>query len=506
MGKERAAQPALFYTRFNLEERLRKDHPLRAIDAVINFDFIYEEVEHLYGTKGNVSVPPPVILKLMLLLVLYNVRSERELMATIPERLDWIWFLGLDLDSEVPDHSVLSKARRRWGADVFRNFFERTVVACASAGLVDGKKLFCDSSLVVADASNRSIVDRHSLKRHLNRAYKEMERRLESDSVDRNDDDDDEDDGAKRIRNTPVNSRFVSTTDPESELVRKSKGGAKLAYQSHRGIDSAYGVITTTILGRGNENEAHRLGELIDQHKRNGGRSATTVVADSKYGTNENLIACHDRGLRLHTRPLKDIQQKRSRTKGHFNEDMFLYDEASDTYTCPAGQKLYRRNRRIGRAASEYIPRANTCNRCDLREQCTTSTTRGRSIKRHFRAEAIAAMRAITRTSQARTDFVRRQTFMERSFAQAGRYGFKRARYRGLERVSIQDAVIAAVQNLAILVRHGKNPPAAVLEMVGSAAIGRIVSIQTQLRDFVRTLLASLLNSSANSPLSPSLS
>lgn len=46
----------------------------------------------------------------MLLLVRYNVRSERELMDTLPERLDWLWFLGLDLDSEIPHHSVLSKA------------------------------------------------------------------------------------------------------------------------------------------------------------------------------------------------------------------------------------------------------------------------------------------------------------------------------------------------------------------------------------------------------------
>ena len=54
-------------------------------------------------------MPPPVILKMMLLLVLHNVRSEPELLATIAERLDWLWFLGFDLDDEVPNHSVLSK-------------------------------------------------------------------------------------------------------------------------------------------------------------------------------------------------------------------------------------------------------------------------------------------------------------------------------------------------------------------------------------------------------------
>ena len=66
-------------------------------------------LQETYGRKGNVSVPPPIILKMMLLLVLYNVRSERELMNTIPLRIDWMWFLCYDLDDEIPNHSVLSK-------------------------------------------------------------------------------------------------------------------------------------------------------------------------------------------------------------------------------------------------------------------------------------------------------------------------------------------------------------------------------------------------------------
>jgi hypothetical protein len=59
---------------------------LRKIAAAIDFDFIYNQVEDKYGTNGNISVPPPVILNMMLLLIFYNVRSERELIQTIPER------------------------------------------------------------------------------------------------------------------------------------------------------------------------------------------------------------------------------------------------------------------------------------------------------------------------------------------------------------------------------------------------------------------------------------
>jgi len=61
----------------------------------------------------------------MFLFFYCNIRSERELMETIPERIDWLWFFGYNLDSDIPNHSVLSKARKRWGQDVFRQFFER---------------------------------------------------------------------------------------------------------------------------------------------------------------------------------------------------------------------------------------------------------------------------------------------------------------------------------------------------------------------------------------------
>jgi transposase len=117
MGYDPPPNDPLFSFYVQLETRVRKDHPLRKIKELIDFDFIYDEVRKTYGEKGNVSVPPPVILKLMLLLILYNVRSERELMETLPERLDWLWFLGFTIESPIPDHSVLSKARKRWGED-----------------------------------------------------------------------------------------------------------------------------------------------------------------------------------------------------------------------------------------------------------------------------------------------------------------------------------------------------------------------------------------------------
>jgi transposase len=220
MGYEpKENQGKLFYYGINLEERIRPDHPLRKMAGLIDFDFIYDEVKESYGIKGNVSVPPPVILKLMLLLVLYNVRSERELMATIAERLDWLWFLGYDLDDEIPNHSVLSKARARGGVEAFQRFFERIVGQCVEAGLVDGSKLFVDASLVDADASNNSVVDTERFKKELGKSYQRLEERLE-DFADR--------------KITPANSRYLSATDPDASVTRHSVGESKLRYKTHR--------------------------------------------------------------------------------------------------------------------------------------------------------------------------------------------------------------------------------------------------------------------------------
>lgn len=464
MGRESPPQASLFYTGINLDNRVRSDHMLRKVARLVDFDFVYAEVKESYGYNGNVSVPPSMILKLMLLLVLYNVRSERELMATLPERLDWLWFLGLELDSEIPDHSVLSKARKRWGVTLFQSFFERIVWQCVEARLVDGKKLFCDSSLVQADASCNSIVDTQGLRRYLNPAYRELEARLlERDEHKAQEDKNDSGDNPPR-RNV-VNQRFVSTTDPEASVVRKGKGKAKLHYQTHRGIDGAYGVITATVVGPGDQNEAHRLRDLIEAHQDHTRHNVEVVVADSKYGTTANFFDCHDHGISAHMPVLKQTQDQQESRRKIFPESRFIYDAQSDTYSCPGGQTLSKRKHWVERKAFEYVTARGVCQQCSLRAQCTQSESGGRTLKRHERQELLDQLRAQARSATARRDIWIRQHFMERSFAQATRFGLKRARWRGQWRVQIQDYLIAIVQNIELLIAHASPKPRAALAL-----------------------------------------
>ena len=445
MGCSPPPQGKLFYTNVNLDKRIRPSHPLRRISHLIDFDFIYQEVAATYGANGNVSVPPPVILKLMLLLVFYNVRSERELMDTLPERLDWLWFLGYDLDTDIPDHSVLSKARRRWGMKVFKTFFERIVWQCVQAGLVDGRKLFVDASLIEADASNNSVVDTHSLKGQLNERYKELERRL--------DEPDDLSPGAGAYGH--VNKRFRSTTDPDAAIVRQ--GRPKLTYKTHRAVDSTAEVITATAVTPGDVNEAHLLLALADTHQANTARGADTVIADSKYGTIDNYLACHDRGVAAHLPDLKKAADKRAAQRKIFADTRFVYDPETDTYRCPAGQRLKRKSLHMKRQSADYGAPKKVCAACALRPHCTQNKM-GRTIKRHLRQDDLDKMRALSKSPPAKRDIRIRQHLMERSFARAARYGFSRARWRGRWRVEIQEYLTAAIQNIETLMRYGRDP------------------------------------------------
>jgi IS5 family transposase len=410
----------------------------------------------------------------MLLLVFYNVRSERELMDTLPERIDWLWFLGYDFDSEIPNHSILSKARKKWGVDIFQGFFERIVQQCVEAGLVDGRKIFVDSSLVDANASNNSVLDTRNLKHQLHKNYKKLEARLEERA--------ESSDPSRSYEKK--NNRYISSTDPDAALVNRGK--AKLSYQVHRAVDGKHEIITATDAAPGDVNEAHLMLPLLEKHEETTETKAETVVADSKYGTIDNFLACHDQGIKAHIPDLRDVAINRIAKTDIFMEDRFSYDPASDTYTCPAGVQLKPKSLHIARQSRDYGAPKKACVACQLREQCTRNKS-GRTIKRHLRQDVLERMRAISRSANARYDIKTRQHLIERSFAKSTRYGFDQARWRGLWRMRIQEYLTCAIQNIQVLIAHSSKPR--------KAAAARLLVVQrTVVNAFESLRICAILN------------
>jgi len=520
MGKLLPKQISLFSFDVNLELRVPSDHPLRAIKKRLDLSFADALVEKTYGSSGHVSLPPQIILRMLFLLFYYDLPSERQLCQELPYRLDFLWFLDLDLDSPIPHHSVLSKARARWGTEVFHELFVRTLAQCVEAGLVSGELLHIDSTIIAASASKNSVVKSSpELIAALRRACQKQEQKLEilpapterkqtgeaelplpsgaanspptlsivphlkpepvqkveaevpstsaepvppiltvlakptSDSAAPGE-------SPVAAKKAPVNQTHVSLTDPEAELAPDKSGVTRLSYKEHRLVDDQCGVITALKITGSTVADGSQLPELHRAHQaRTPVTVATPAIAgDKHYGTDKNYRYCMAEGLRPHLgRVGNNVEEK-----GLFGPHRFQYEPERDQFRCPAGHTLVLHQRRPEVHRKIYqIAQAELCHACPLRPQCTRSKY-GRSLIVAEDYQTISAARAEADSPAAQRSRKRRRHVMEGSFADAmNNHGAKRARWRGRQRQEIQSCLIAAIQNLRILIgRMNPDEPA----------------------------------------------
>lgn len=407
----------------NLGKLIPPDDPLRRINRVLKLDFVREEVARCYGRNGNESVDPVIIVKLMLLLFLDNVPSERELLRVTAMRIDYRWFLGYDLTDPVPHHSVLSKARSRWGVEAFQRLFERVVTQCVEAGLVDAGKIHLDSSLIDAHAALKTV--RKFSAEEIAAACAQTTERLDE-----------------------PKPGWRSTTDPQAAVVRQGNTASRPRYKTHRAVENKSGVVTAVETTPGNIDEGQRMMALVEQHQKSTGQSAATVIADCKYGTVSNFVAAQQQGIATHMADLASSQNPHRELEDVFPPEAFDYDEKTDTYVCPAQQRLHRRNYHAARHYWEYAGARKICAACHLRSACTRNQA-GRTLNRHEQQALLEQGRRQSSSEAAQADRKRRQHWMERSFADAANnHGLKRSRWRGLWKQIIQNLLIATCQNL----------------------------------------------------------
>jgi len=117
----------------SLEELLLKDNFYRHLEETLDVSFVRDLVEDRYAPSGRPSVDPVVFFKLQLVLFFERLRSERQLMAVVADRLSIRWYLGYDLHEPLPEHSSLTRIRDRYGLGTFRRFFEDSRRSCKSA-------------------------------------------------------------------------------------------------------------------------------------------------------------------------------------------------------------------------------------------------------------------------------------------------------------------------------------------------------------------------------------
>ncbi len=315
----------------SLEELVPDDHFYRRLEAVLDLSFVRELVGPLYAKGGRPSVDPVVFFKLQLVMFFEDLRSERQLMRVVSDRLSLRWYLlGYDLHEPLPDHSSLTRIRERYGLEVFRRFFERIVEKCVEAGLVWGRELFFDATKVEANASidstrSRSLVEGR-LEEHLVGVFPEdpppdpAEERPGAVVAGVVGPEGDErqalaQTNALRHRWIAKNGRQergvlrwgykrmadlrVSTTDPDaSPMHQKKKGASKLGYLTHYVVvDGGKARVILDALVTGAEvTENLPMPEMLFRSTFRWGLRPRSVTGDAAYGTRENLVAIEKAG------------------------------------------------------------------------------------------------------------------------------------------------------------------------------------------------------------------
>ena len=203
-----------------------------------------------------------------LLGIVHDRKLLREAQVTLAIRR----FAGYRLHERLPDHSSLTRIRQRWGERRFREVFERTVACCVDAGIASGEVVHIDATLIRADVSWDSMVERHATA-----------------VLDGN---------ASIPAAEPGGGKRVSLTDPDATLATGTRGGrTEPRYKQHTAVDDQAGVIVDVVLTTGSTTE----GDLVETHLDNvaqlTGRSVKVLTADAGYAYAKTYRSAEQRGV-----------------------------------------------------------------------------------------------------------------------------------------------------------------------------------------------------------------
>ena len=235
----------------DLEVRVRTDHPLRPIRAIVNeaLSALEQEFAPLYARIGRPSIPPEMLLRAMLLQAFYSIRSERQLMERLEFDLLFRWFVGLGVDDPAWDHSTFSKNRDRLlEGDIATKLLGAVLAQPRVKRLLSTEHFSVDGTLIEAWASMKSFRPKDGS----DEPPSEGGRNAETDFR-----------GERRS-----NATHASTTDPDARLYRKGDGKeAKLCFMGHALMENRSGLLVGTCLTRA-DGHAERVAALalIEPH------------------------------------------------------------------------------------------------------------------------------------------------------------------------------------------------------------------------------------------------
>jgi transposase len=448
---EKKKEEKLFYY-FRPEELIPEDHILRLVDRYVDFSYVHPKVEHLYSNTGRPSIDPELMMRMLLVGYLFGISSERRLCDEVGMHVGYRWFVGLALDEKVADHSTFSKNRhgRFKESRIYQQIFDQIVQQCIENGLVSGKHLTVDSTLVKANASFKNLEPIVvSLKpwEYIDKVEKQnpvLEEQPEHDAPW-------EPHGDYPQRGGKVsNQTHRCRVDPDSRIARKSNFSE--TYLGH-GVSYVMDNKSRIILGA-DQNLANRNADaetavrLIARLKWAFQLSPHTLGADKGYATGLFLHWLLEQEVLAHV-PIMDARNRNE--KGIYPIEQFHYDAEKDQFCCPQGKTL--RYWGIHKHRKQHVYRASPkdCGQCPVKEQCTRATYR--SLSYHIYEDDIDVARTLTKTRGYRIS-QRMRKRIEELFGEAKEcMGLRRMKFRRALFVREQVLFTAAAQNIKRMVR-----------------------------------------------------
>jgi transposase len=255
----------------SIEERIPIEHPLRRIKKLADQRLVKLSAvfNRMYSQVGRPSIAPERVLKSLLLMALYSVRSERQLCEQLGYNLLFRWFLDMELEEKSFDATVFSKNRERLlEHEVGRLFFDTVVKQAREANLISEDHFSVDGTLIEAWASLKSFRPK---------------------GEDRSRDKDPGDPGNRWVDfhgEKRSNETHESKSDPESLLARKGPGKeAKLCYGAHALMENRNGLLVDLRVTQATGTAEREAAAQMIKRQRQKGVKVKSLGADKNYDT-----------------------------------------------------------------------------------------------------------------------------------------------------------------------------------------------------------------------------
>lgn len=454
MQGKKQYQEKLFVS-FQLSDHVPEDNFYRRLKAVIDFQFLYKRTSVYYGQEGQKSIDPVVFMKLMLVGYLENLNSDRRIITTVRMRLDILYFLGYNLDEELPWHSTLSRTRQLYGQDVFMEVFRAVLKQCIDKGMVSGRRQAVDGVYVKANASLDSMIEREILADAADYGNELASNEEEEKAVVKKMDNDDfgGQDNLPAKKN-PSNKTHYSPSDPDAKMSVKPGKATALNYLGQVSVDTDSHVITHIQSFKADRRDSQCLASVIEKLVENLSENnlyVEEIIADKGYSSGEALKALEKNNITGYIP---------NRGQFVFEKPGFIYNSEENSYLCPNNKTLvYKGTFEMSPGAYNNLYRANRkeCNKCPLNSTCSAYGKRDSVISETVDKPYYQKMHIRMQTKKARILMKKRQATVEPVIGTLVNYlGMKKVNTKGLQQANKCMTLSAAAYNIKKLMKH--NP------------------------------------------------